>query len=197
MVSIIYYTSNREDPKFEQKIIDNIKEQTNLPVISVSQKPLDFGTNICVGDIGLSYFNEWKQLLIGLKEAKTEFCIAAESDCLYPPEYFTFIPPEKDKVYQYDNVWIYWTGKPAFYRKYQCEGAQICGREYWIERLEDALKYSSRPQKIIKKIFTESGSWTGNLVITFKTGNGVSDKSCYISGSKTKSIPYWDVKKYL
>ena len=48
-VAIIYYTSSREDPKFEKMVQDNILSVTDLPIISVSQKPIDFGKNICVG----------------------------------------------------------------------------------------------------------------------------------------------------
>jgi hypothetical protein len=197
MNTIIYYTANKEDPKFEKKIQDNIlKNSGGLPIISISQKPIDFGKNICIGDMGASYLNEWKQILIGLKEAKTDFCIAAESDCLYPPEYFTFTPPVKDKVYRYDNVWIYWTNKPGFYKKDRCEGAQVCGTQYWIERLEEALKFET-PREIIKNMFTEEGHWTGSPVVTFKTGKGVSNKSGYFRNTKQKSIPYWDIKEFI
>ena len=41
--TIIYYTSNREDPSFEEKIRANIlKEKGDILVISVSQKPINF-----------------------------------------------------------------------------------------------------------------------------------------------------------
>jgi hypothetical protein len=46
MVTILYYTSNREDESFEKKIQENILKQTDLPIISVSQKPINFGKNI-------------------------------------------------------------------------------------------------------------------------------------------------------
>lgn len=201
-LTIIYYTSNREDVEFERKIIDNLKKQTkDIPIISVSQKPIDLGKNICIGDIGLSYLNEWKQLLIGLKEAKTEFCIATESDCLYPPDYFTFIPPVNNKVYRYDNVWAFWKKKSKFWKKAShCEGAQICGREYWIECLENMLKnYKGNDNKSARHTFSVIETWTGNPVITFKTGDGVSNKTGFILSSKVSVLPYWgkaiDIKK--
>ena len=190
-VTVIYYTSNKEDEVFENKIRDNILRQTKLPIISVSQKPIDFGHNICVGDIGQSYLNEWKQLLIGLKEAKTEFCIAAESDCLYPPEYFTFIPPEKNMVYRYGPVWAYWKNRNKFWAKPRMEGAQMCGREYWIERLENALSQSEDPKKIVHKIFNKEGRWEGNPIITFLTGDGIGTKTSLCKKAPVIKLSYW------
>ena len=62
--TIIYYTSNQEGSLFEEKIRENIlKHKGNLPIISVSQKPMGFGKNICVGDVGHSYLNEFRQIL--------------------------------------------------------------------------------------------------------------------------------------
>jgi len=45
--TILYYTSNHEDPVFEQKIIDSLLENCgNLPIVSVSQKPIKLGQNV-------------------------------------------------------------------------------------------------------------------------------------------------------
>jgi len=56
--TIIYYTANREDERFEQVIRENIlRVSEGLPIISVSQKPIDFGQNICVGNVGVSNQN--------------------------------------------------------------------------------------------------------------------------------------------
>ena len=54
--TIIYYTSNREDERFESRVRANLlKVCGNLPIISVSQKPIyGFGFNIPVGDVGVS-----------------------------------------------------------------------------------------------------------------------------------------------
>ena len=107
-LTIIYYSANTE--LFEDKIIAHLKKQAgDIPIISVSRKPLDLGKNICIGEQPICYSNLWKQILLGLKEAKTEFCLSAESDCLYPPEYFTFIPPVnnlewKELKYAVENI---------------------------------------------------------------------------------------------
>ena len=202
----MYYTANQETPEFEQIIIDDLKKKAgDIPIISISRKPIDLGNNICVGEQPISYTNEWRQLLIGLKAANTKFCITAESDCLYPPEYFTFTPKEEDKIYYYDNIFLVWKNHNGFWEKTgHCEGAEMCGREYWISRLEPLLGQGWEPytrdeeNKLVKQFFPTEGTFTGNAVVTFKTGNGVSNRSTFIN-NKIKNIPYWgnigDLKK--
>src|SRR5438132_1087410 len=93
-VTILYYTSNREDPEFEARVKQNLlKVCGDLPIISISQKPIKLGKNICIKDVGTSGFNMFRQVEIGCKLAETPFVISAEADCLYPPDYFQFIPP--------------------------------------------------------------------------------------------------------
>lgn len=212
--TIIYYTSNRENPEFEAKIRNNIlKLKGSLPIISVSQKPIDFGINICVGDVGLSYLNEFRQIYLGACEAKTPYLIFAESDFLYPPEYFSFIPAEKNQCYRYDNNYIvYDTPKHNyFYKKRETEGAQIVDRELYINKCEQFFagmpKWFSEgkggrmpikrrePVAYIKKIFINGV----NPCITFKTGKGVSWRAHIERGKEKKRLPYWgkidDVKR--
>ncbi|MCK9371413.1 hypothetical protein M0R04_15975 [Candidatus Dojkabacteria bacterium] len=52
--TIVYCSSNMEKEEFEGKIKENlVKVCGDLPIISVTQKPINLGTNICVGeDIG-------------------------------------------------------------------------------------------------------------------------------------------------
>lgn len=203
--TLVYYSSNRENPAFEQKIIDNIKKNFKGPIISVTQKPIDLGKNICVGIQEACYSNSFKQLLIGLKEAKTEFCIAAESDILYPPEYFTFTPPLKDKVYRYTNLYVYFDGYEHFWKKKWVEGAQMCGREHWIKSIEAILENpNSWEPEPFKFIFKEKDeySWSGkNPILYIKSRAGIGFKTGYIKGG-VNSIPMWGSvnnfkKKYL
>ena len=50
-LSVVYYTASREPVVFEQRIHDYLRCMSNnaCPIISVSQKPIDLGTNICIG----------------------------------------------------------------------------------------------------------------------------------------------------
>ena len=196
--SIIYYTANRESPEFERRIIEDLKLKAgNIPIVSVSHKPMDLGTNICVGEQPFCYTSEWKQVLIALKAAKTKYCIAAESDCIYPPEYFTFTPPEENMMYNYTNLYIMWKHKNGYWKKTgYCEGAQMCDREYWIKCLEPHMRESWEPytrkqeSKIVWRFFPERREFTGRPVISFKTRDGVSWRTTFERG-QIKEIPYW------
>jgi len=195
MNTIIYYSANIEDPAFEQKIIDNLITQAKgLPIISVTRKPTNLGKNICIGEQPVCYSNSFKQLLIGLKEATTDFCIATESDVLYPPEYFTFIPPLKDKPYRYTNVWVHFDGRDRFYKKEFSEGAQMCGREEWIRRLEKVVKPDwTLDESATPIVFPErtTYAWTGQPVVTFKTRQAPHFKTGYNQKEVVTKLPYW------
>jgi hypothetical protein len=141
MITVVYYTSNRESEVFENKIKDRIlKAIGGLPLISVSQKPIDFGHNICVGDIGTSDENVLKQLLIGCEEAGTPFVATAEADCLYPPTgYFDFKPDDINTVYRHINLWVLTRGWKHYRKKAYSLCAQISGRKYLINRLKEII----------------------------------------------------------
>lgn len=208
--TIIYYTSNREDPVFEAKIRTSIlKQKGNLPIISVSQKPIDFGENICVGDVGHSSFNAFRQLLIGARVAKTPYIVLAEADFLYPEDYFSF-EPKGANVYRYSNLWIVFKRKFYSYRrKIYSDGAMIVKREYLIELLEEFLDGApewhdgeSGSTRFHKNGALKYGPYDripfeyfGNEipVINFKTGDGLRWKTDFLPGRENISsrLPYW------
>lgn len=201
-VTIIYCTSNRENSLFEQKIRDNISKVTNLPIISVSQKPIDFGTNICVGEVGVSGFCMFRQVQIGLREAKTKFVISAEADCLYGPDYFTFIPERDDVCYRNSNVYVMPDKRNFFFHKKEgATHAQIVGREFYLETLnklfEGAPEWSAEEKNFPKErhrkedIFDKIEYWeTENPVVQIKTGDSMRH---YTRSDRTPiySLPYW------
>jgi len=119
-LTIIYYTSNYLDDH-NPYFLANTKKQLleavgNLPVISVSQKPIDLGTNICLGDIGRSHLNIYRQILIGAKAAKTKYVAMAEDDILYSYEHFHQYLPQGDKFAYNMNKWsiFTWINPPLF-----------------------------------------------------------------------------------
>ena len=141
-VTILYYTSNREGEEFEGRIRQNILNvKGDLPIISISHKPIDFGENICVGDVGVSGFNMFRQIQIGLKRVKTKFVVSAEADCLYPKGYFQFVPSRNDACYRTSNTYVMPQERPFFFRKH--EGAthsQVINKDYYFNRLNELFK---------------------------------------------------------
>jgi len=198
--TIIYYTGNTERESFEKKVTDNIlKLKGDIPVISVSQKPIDFGRNICVGEVGQSYLNAFRQCLRGCEEAKTPFLVMTESDCLYPEGYFDFEPTELDTIYTYDNVWLMWDRehRTHFYKHGTTCGSIVLGREFYIKMLKEGLE--GKPEwgdiKAGPDFFKPELKWktfTGKPLINIKTRNGVSFGTTLTKGIKpVRSLLYW------
>lgn len=197
--TIIYYTSNTEKESFESKVRDRIlKVSGGIPIISVSQKPLNFGKNICVGELEHGYKSAFKQALIGCREAMTDYVIMCESDVLYPAKgYFDFQPTDLNTIYTYDNVWLMWDRehRTRFYKHGTTCGSIILGREMYIEMLKDGPPDFFKPE--IKWEY-----FTGEPMINIKTRNGISFGTTLTKGVKPiKSFPEWGtpadiIKKY-
>ncbi|MGB2864817.1 MAG: glycosyltransferase family A protein, partial [Sedimentisphaerales bacterium] len=103
-LTLLYYTSNRINKTFRDKVLDQLKFTCNAPIVSVSQKPMALGKNICIGEIGASLQNIYNQVLVGLREVKTEYVALVEDDCLYVPEHFNYRP--KDCFAYNLNRWL-------------------------------------------------------------------------------------------
>jgi hypothetical protein len=201
--TIIYYTSNREKPDFEARVQENLlKVCGDLPIISVSHKPIELGRNICVGDVGTSGFNMFRQVQIGCEEATTKFIISAEADCLYPPDYFKFRPKELDKCYRNSNLYVMPDARDYFfYKKEGATHAQIVGRKYYLATLnklfEGAPKWNREEKNFPKErfrkndVFDEISYWKStNPVFQIKTHKGM---RYYTHSDRTPidALPYW------
>lgn len=201
--TIIYYTSNKEKPRFEKRVQENLLSICgDLPIISVSQKPINLGTNICVGDVGVSGFNMFRQVQIACEAATTEFVISAEADCLYPPDYFTFVPPRNNVCYRNSNLYVMPDQRNFFF--YKEEGAthaQVIGREFYLKRLKelfgDAPQWNTEEKNFPKErhrkedIFDKVEYFrTDNPVFQIKTHKGM---RYYTHSDRTpiNELPYW------
>lgn len=201
LFTIIYYTSNREGEVFENKIKEKLRTACgDIPIISVSQKPINFGKNICVGNVGISNQNAFRQLQIGAKAANTPFIISAEADCLYPPDYFRYVPQEINECWRNTNVWILGIGGGGYYRKRYSEFSQICGREYLIESIDYYLEGKAIWNPVLehgscgRRLF-EKRRWKyfelKNPTISVKTYNGMHLKTGTMSGTEEPVLPFW------
>lgn len=202
-VTILYYTSNRELPGLERQVKENILAVSGgLPIVSVSHKPIEFGTNICVGDVGTSGFNMFRQVQIGLRAVKTRFVLSAEADCLYPPDYFTFIPEKDNVAYRNSNLWVMPDYRSYyFYKKEGATHSQIVGRDYYLSVLdslfEGAPEWSVEEKNFPKERRRQEDVFktveyfrTENPVVQIKTHHGM---RYYTHSDRTPvyTIPYW------
>ena len=121
---IIYYSDNRINPDLAKKGQDSI-QSSGLPIVSVSLKPLDFGTNIVL-DAERGYLTMFRQMLTGIEAMETDILFFCEHDVIYTKEHFDFIPPEKDKFYYNKNSWMI-RQKDGFAVYWDCKKvSQIC-----------------------------------------------------------------------
>ena len=201
--TILYLTGNLEEESFAEKIRQNIlKLKGDIPIVSVSHKPIDFGKNICVGIQEPCYYSILRQTQIGLNEIKTTYVLYTEDDFLYPPEYFTFNPPEAGHCYRYDNVWVcYYMGtpnkKPKFHFKGYVGGAQMIDRKLWLDHLDIVLAdkdewMSGQPGRRHIIHTDVRYTWTGNPVIDFKTRHNINRGTSIPRGIyPRRELPYW------
>ncbi len=198
--TIVYITTNTEDVKFEHKIRKELKNASgDLPIISVSRKPTKFEKNISVGEVPLTDSSLLKQILVGLQEAKTDYILLAKDDCVYPPEYFTFVPPTNDCLYQYPNVWVlgdkYWKTSHA-------EFAQAGNRKYWIGLIKNALKNQKDWEDVevsLNQGEINRSAWPSeNGVVNFKSTSGLRRFPPVTRNSyPKKGLPYWGLASEL
>ena len=102
---IVYYTDNQ----CQERILlaarkQLLKASNGIPIVSVSQYPIDFGHNI-VHPVERSIVAMFEQIIIGLKYLSADIIFFAEHDVLYHPSHFDFVPERKDAYYFNTNVW--------------------------------------------------------------------------------------------
>ncbi len=209
LTTLIYYSSNREKPEFEQRIRDNIlKYCGDLPIVSVTQKPIDFGKNIVVGNVGASGFNMFRQVLIACKKAKTKFVTSIEADCVYPPDYFQFIPEKENICYRNKNLYVMGQHRTYFFKKEEgATHAQIVGRQFYIDTLERLFegepewdlkieqknfpkeKFHKKGEDVFKKFEIEFYE-TKNPVVQIKTSQSMRN---YTNSDRIPrhELPFW------
>lgn len=209
--TVIYYSSNRENPEFESKVVETLLASVGdrRKIISVTQKPMDVGQNICVGIQDQCYANEFRQIQIALNAVTTPYIIVAESDTLYPPSYFDFDPPERGHAYHYPNVWVHYTqfnGVPKYWFKKVSDCAQMVDRDLWLSMINPVM--DARPEwskaedvGVPPLQFRDKGKFympDGDPVVTVKTRNGVKSNTLTKRGHPPKfDLPYWGKASHL
>lgn len=179
-LTVIYYTCNHlEDtnPYFlantKKQLLKAIGEH---PLISVSHRPMDFGRNVVVGDIGRSHRNIYYQILVGAKEAKTKYVAMAEDDILYSYEHFhTYTPKRQTFAYDMQKLSLFtWTRPPmySFRTKRRVVNHLIAHRDMLIEALEERfaripeLKAMGWDDEMINSKWGDPGRYENLLGIT-------------------------------
>lgn len=162
MKTIIYLTDSVLDESIARPCREQLKKAAGENrIISVSQKPLDLGTNVCVGEIGRSWLNIYKQQLEGLKLADTKYVAIAEHDVMYTQEHFDWTPPRDDTFYYNDNCWlVQWGGNHpemnGMYSRWSKNryalSQLVCDRELLISSIEERLQLIESGIEAMRKL---------------------------------------------
>jgi len=133
-LTILFYTANVAQKRMFDNAVRSLK-RFNYPIVSVSQEPMDLGTNIVVPK-ERSLENIYRQVLIAAKEAKTKYVALCEDDCLYTKEHFLHTP-KKDFAYNL-NRWLLHLREGVYsYRRRPVLSQCIADREALIKCLEE------------------------------------------------------------
>ena len=176
-ITVIYYTANKISAHFAENTLRHLLASVgDLPLISVSQAPMTLGENICVGDIGVSTRNIYRQALIGAQRATTTYIGMAEDDTLYSPEHFHHTPTPGMFAYNRNTQAIFtWTKPPTFSAKVPprrnfCN--LICERALFIEAMEERFAKYPRDEDCpqpVERFWGEPGRLERNLGVTVRT----------------------------
>lgn len=156
-LTCIYLTASELKEPFATRVrkvlIDAIGD---IPLISVSRKPLDFGINIL--DNGeKNVDNIYRQMLRAAKLVKTDYIAIAEDDCFYHENHFKFYRPPLD-IFAYDqNRFALFTwGTPIYsWRDRRSNCSLIAPTKLLIEALEE--RFAKWPKRIPDKLVGELG----------------------------------------
>ena len=115
---IVYYTDNQLETSLAEAVRKNLATAAGpIPIISVSQKPLNFGRNICVGEKPKTAQSMYEQILIGLEAAPDNSVVyLCEHDVFYHPSHFAKVPKDNGAFYFNRNRYYWWVGDDSFYR---------------------------------------------------------------------------------
>ena len=205
--AIIYISSCRENPEFEDKITDDMHEKArDLQVYKVLQLPEEMSmspTVMQIGDVGTSGFNFCRQLQMAVEMADADYVISCEADCLYSPDYFTFVPPKLDRVYRNTHNFVIPYNQDAFYNKDSQTAFQVAGRDFLLDRLNLLLKGQPQWNTEMKNFPKEIGLPFLNGWDTFKTKYGCFQIKTGDSMRKQTrhgkepigELPYWGTAK--
>lgn len=164
-LTVVYYTSNYLDTH-NPYFLANTKKQLveaigDLPLVVVSQKALlmddplyskkgDPLVNVCIGDIGRSHLNLYKQIYDGVKWATTKYVAMAEDDILYSYDHFHSAEIEKAFtdhgdcfLYDMNKVSLFtWNTIPmfSFRSKRRVVNQLIAPRDYYLRYFDDRNK---------------------------------------------------------
>lgn len=102
----LYYSCNSHDETLELAARNNLRRSTNGHEIGcVTLQRTDFGDWTVVVNREKSGTTMHYQIVAGLERSRADYVFLCESDVMYSPSHFEFVPPRDDTIYYNTNVW--------------------------------------------------------------------------------------------
>jgi hypothetical protein len=148
MKTLIYTTDNSLPEPLATRCRELlVREAKGIPIVSVSQEPVDLGLNVCVGKIGRSWLNLYKQLMAGLEQVKTKYVGICEHDCIYSNEHLAWLPTKDDTFFYNHHFWlVQWGGNHpelegmySYWRNRYALSQLVCSAELLKKSLSERL----------------------------------------------------------
>ena len=139
-LTIIFLTINKVPEgwaEYQKKVL--LGAAGDFPIITISKKPLGWGTFNIIQNEPISSANIYRQVLRGARLATTPYIAIAEDDILYNREHFANIRPPMDTfAYNMSRWGIFTWGEPTYFFNNRIHNAEmIAPRELTIEALEE------------------------------------------------------------
>ena len=135
---ILYYTDSQLHDSLARQARKNLATAAGpIPIVSVSQKPLDFGRNICVGPLPRCLQSMYRQIIAGAEAiAPQSIVYLCEHDVFYHPSHFAKLPKDR-RAFWFNQNRFYWapgrdTYLPAGKGSQAFSQAVVC-REYLLD----------------------------------------------------------------
>jgi hypothetical protein len=145
-ITAIYLTLNRMPECWSVFHMKHLKAALqDIPVISVSRLPLDFGTNL-IDEGPYSYANIYWQILRASKLATTKYIAVTEDDTLYHENHFRrFLPADDEFAYNRCRWSLFSWGPPQYSLRRRISNCGcIAPRELMIEALTERFEKCGR-----------------------------------------------------
>jgi hypothetical protein len=194
-ISIIFYTANRISDEMMNKNIEVLKESAgDIHIISISQKPMDLGTNVVFESKEQCHLNIYKQLLLGAKLANTKYIATAEDDTFFHSSHFQLRPSDENTFTYNMNKFSYFTWKPDIFsnRGRRTLNALIAPRLKLIEALEERFNLYPDESKIPLCYWAEMSRnvYERHLGVTEQKGEEVYSDVPIVMVNHSKSLNY-------
>lgn len=157
---LLYYTHSELDEALAGPVRKRIEKMRGpIPLYTVSQKPLNWGKNICVGDkpkTGNSgYKSMYEQIKAGLEAIPDNSIVyLLEHDVFYHPSHFAKLPKSKNHVYFNTNRYYWKPGMNGFYkaRGKRAMSQGVAYKNVWLNHVKERLAQWERGEKTKMRI---------------------------------------------